>query len=182
MEKDKILCAKCPLLASSDFYGPGNNSATAKLTIISEYPLSSSLTEFRDVEILDPLFDKAGVSWDEVYMPYAIKCKITTKAFSKAVLLCKETYLDKELEEYKGEKIVAMGGLTTHSLFRRARALRGSKNNPSLIGHPQRVVPGKLVLFTWSIEDYFKSGGNKQIILDIKRAVLWGLEDTKWET
>lgn len=173
-------CQKCPLyeLKATNFVPGVGNPATAKAMLVG------GMSTLADTEAKEPFSDTAGqyvrayVPEDgEIYATNAVKCwsqgKDPEGGFdrdppSKAILLCREAYLEKELEEFKGDKIVLLGETATHALQRHSRKLQ------ELIGHPEPLVEGKLAMSVWDPQEFLEKGKH-QVLLDIQRAVSWGL-------
>jgi uracil-DNA glycosylase len=99
-------------------------------------------------------------------MTMPVKCKWSTKeAPAKAIKICRELYLDKEIEKFKGEKILTLGNISAHSIRGRKRRIK------DLIAHPE-YLHNKLVLSVWHPTIYVVSGF-RQYLIDIKRAIRW---------
>lgn len=119
------------------------------------------------------IYDRPHKSLDKAlgmvkaYMTMPVKCHAPgwKEAPAKAIKICRELYLEKEIEKFEGEKILTFGKVSAHSV-------RGRKHKMTdLIGHPEYLYD-KLVLSVWHPLIY-SSSGFRQYLIDIKRAIRW---------
>lgn len=187
----KTPCEKCPLYPQKErFFVPGQGDLkSADLLLIGEAPEADEAQQhvpfvgragqllrwiIADVLALFgsglPESEVATPTLSPIYITNAVKCwpgEGNPTPPSKSILLCREAYLDKELEEFGGKKIVMLGGTATHSVLRRDRKIS------DLIGDPWEEN-GKYFCVTWHPALYFYRA-SRQVLLDIKRVILWGL-------
>lgn len=165
----KTPCEKCPLYERKEkhFIKSFCETDDPKWMIISDLDGSSrglNLLNSTIADIISPTYNVPLVT-------YAVKCwpgDGVEEPPAKSISLCREAYLDKEIDEFKGNKVVLLGKTATHSLYRGKRAIR------NLIGMPL-VEKGKQFLSVWNPADFFKFG-NKQILSDIERAIRWAIK------
>lgn len=183
----KTPCEKCPLYQQKckGFLVPPQGELSARLALVTEVPgLDEAKADpqrpvvGKSEKIIRGMLEELGYA-DDVYITSAVKCwpGPGAKPNSKPVSLCREAYLDEELSQFEGKRIITLGRTATHSLWRKARRLN------ELIGHPE-IIEGheeswtKEVLAVWHPMSYLQTG-NRQILVDIKRALIWGLVNDK---
>lgn len=158
--KKQSPCEKCPLYRfKEDGFQPPVKDDKAQCLIIHQTPAS-----------VDGDYELPSESWSSTY---AVKCWHGTEEDVpvKAIALCREAYLEKELEEFQGEKILLLGSTAVHSI------LHGKRKMRKLIGHPFWInsVVGKipkLAMAVWALGSYLETK-NTQILTDTKRAIAW---------
>lgn len=159
----KTPCEKCPLYEkkAENFRPTVSFAEKPKWMVITEGSDGRGQDLFMDV------YDRTGIHNGPI-IAHVVKCHVGDEPPSKAISLCKEAYLDKDMERFKGKKVLLLGRVATHSLYKKKRALR------DLIGMPL-VEKGKQFLSVWNPSDFFKFG-NTQILLDIERAIKWAIK------
>lgn len=193
MKRKKLTpCEKCPLYEQKEKYfvkGEGDY-ANAYLMLIGEAPgaeeakqkipfvgASGKVLRFLLAEVLSlmglglPESEVATPTLSPVYITNAVKCwpgKGNPTPPVKAISLCREAYLEEEIRNFGGKKLIALGATATHSLLRKKR------RQQELIGVPWEHE-NKLAMSTWH-PAYYLRNSSKQILLDIKRSLIWGLK------
>ncbi len=120
-------CTSCPLWKKRTLAVPGEGPEKAKIMFIGEAPGAEEDREGmpfigRSGKFLDQLLKIAGLKRENVFLTGAVKCRPENNRMptAKELKICRELWLEKQIEIIKPELIVILGRAALKSLLNRS--------------------------------------------------------------
>jgi len=117
-------CTKCPLHKKRMLAVPGEGPVGAKLFFLGEAPGSEEDRQGlpfvgRSGKFLDEMFDLVGIKREEVFITGSVKCHPENNQNPKVgeLKICRELWLEKQIETVKPEIIVLLGRVALQNLL-----------------------------------------------------------------